>query len=83
MALVNGQWVRMKIAPDTRIGTIEGSEVQRGRTMYIFRQDPRLKEAVPSGPTVEIFLGEDEVEPCPRPTDAYWKTVNDRIERGS
>ena len=82
MALVNGQYVRMKVAPQTRIGTIEGSEEQRGRTMYIFRQDPRLKEAVP-GPPVEIFLSEEEVEPCERPTDAYWKTVNELIERGT
>ena len=82
MALETGQYVRMKIAPETRIGTIEGSEVQRGRTMYIFRQDPRLKEAVP-GPSVEIFLGEDEVEPCERPTDDYWKRINALIERGS
>jgi len=83
MALENGQYVRMKIAPDTRIGTIEGSEVQRGRTMYIFLQDPRLKEGVPGGPTVEIFVGEDEVEPCERPTDDYWKKINHLIEQGS
>lgn len=82
MALENGQYVRMRIAPDTRIGTIEGSEVQRGRTMYIFRQDPRLKEAVP-GPPVEIFVAEEEVEPCKRPTDDYWDKVNRLIERGS
>jgi len=79
MALVKGQYVRMLIAPQTRMGTIEGSEERRGRVMYIFRQDPRLKEI---GPPVEIFLSEEEVEPCARPTDEYWQQVNAMIARG-
>jgi len=61
------------------MGTIEGSEERRGRTFYIFRQDPRFKE---TGREFEAFLLEDELEPCERPTDDYWKTVNTLIERG-
>ena len=79
MKFVKGDYVRMPIAPDTRMGTIEGHKIERGVTSYVFRQDPRLKEV---GPAVEIWVSEDEVEACARPTDAYWNTVNELIKRG-
>jgi hypothetical protein len=80
MKFEKGDYVRMLIAPETRMGTIEGHQIERGRTQYHFRQDARLKEV---GPSVEIWVFEDEVEACARPTDAYWKRVNELIKRGS
>ena len=42
--------VRIKMAPQTRMGTIEGSiNKSNGRVEYHFVQDPRLQEAVPAG----------------------------------
>ena len=81
MALADGQYVRIKMAPYTRMGTIEGCEERRGRTFYVFRQDPRLKEAVP-GFVFEALLLEDELEPCERPSDDYWNTVNHLYSHG-
>jgi hypothetical protein len=80
MKFVKGDYVRMLIAPETRMGTIDGHKIERGITQYHFRQDARFKEV---GPGVEIWVSEDEVEACARPTDAYWKGISELIKRGS
>lgn len=36
--LKKGDYVRMLIAPNTRIGTIEGSKTEGGLVRYLFRQ---------------------------------------------
>jgi len=77
-----GQYVRLTIAPETRMGTIEGSEEQRGKLFYIFRQDPRLDDVVP-GFKFEAFVLEDEMEPCDRPSDDYWKNINAKAKAGT
>lgn len=79
MALVNGQYVRHRMAPHTRMGTIEGSEERHGHTLYLFWQDPRLKESLPGHVFEALFL-EDEWEPCERPSDDYWRVVNSIID---
>jgi hypothetical protein len=63
----------------TRMGTIEGHKVEHGITYYHFQQDSRLKEI---GPSVEMWVAEDEVEACSRPTDAYWQGINELIRHG-
>lgn len=78
MAFSKGDYVRVKQAPDTRMGTIEGTEEKRGHTFYIFHQDPRYSEA--GREFVASFL-DDELEPCARPSDDYWREVNAAIKR--
>ena len=73
-----GQYVRHKMARETLIGTIEGSEIQRGRVFYRFHQDPRLREPASALLRETLFL-EDELEPCDRPSDEYCATIKKRI----
>jgi hypothetical protein len=77
--LETGQYVRHKMATRTRVGTVEGSEVRHGKLFYHFRQDQRLNEAVPG---FEAYFSEEELEPCTRPSDEYWKLINELIEHG-
>lgn len=80
--LVKGQYVRHKMARETLIGTIEGTEIQRGRVFYRFQQDPRLREPA-SALLRETSFWEDELELCDRPSDEYWASINRRIEVSS
>ena len=78
--LQNGDYVRMLIAPDTRMGTIEGSDLDaRGRQHYIFRQDPRSQGI----PISDSYLFEQEVEIWPRPGDEHVRAINQLIDAGS
>ena len=70
----------MLIAPDTRMGTIEGSDLDaKGRQRYIFRQDPRFKGI----PIPDFYLFEEEVEIWPRPSDEHVRAINQLIDEGS
>lgn len=75
--LNKGDYVRMKIAPNTRLGTIEGMKEERGRVQYLFRADPRFYEPLP-----DSYIFEDEVELCQRPDDERARHINDLISRG-
>ena len=80
--LAKGQYVRHKMARETLIGTIEGAEVQCGRVFYRFQQDSRLRAPAAALLWETSFL-EDELEPCERPSDQYWASINRRIEASS
>ena len=75
-------YVRIKMAPNTRLGTIEDTKVERGRTFYHFLQDPRFHEVSP-GPVFEAWILEDELEFCARPTDQQVEAINKLIRAGS
>jgi hypothetical protein len=77
-----GDYVRLKLAPETRMGTIESIKEERGRVQYLFLQDSRLDEAVP-GSVFDAYVSEDEVELCTKPSDEYWKAINALAKRGS
>jgi hypothetical protein len=76
--LTRGQYVRHRMAPDTLIGTIEGTVIRRGRVFYRFRQDPRLRVPKSAFLRDTTFL-ECELELCDRPSDEYWANINSRI----
>lgn len=75
-----GDYVRLLIAPNTRIGTIEGSKTDRGRLLYLFRQDKRV---LGERDTPDFYLLESEIEVCERPSDEEVAAINVLIERGS
>ena len=76
--LTKGQYVRHRMAPDILMGTVEEVEIQRGRVLYRFRQDPRLREPLSGIYGKHRFL-DDELEPCDCPSDEYWANINRRI----
>jgi hypothetical protein len=76
----NGDYVRLLIAPNTRIGTIEGSKTGRGRLHYLFRQDKRVSG---EKDTPDFYLLESELEACEPPTETEVAAMNRKIERGS
>jgi hypothetical protein len=47
------------MAPNTRLGAIEGIKTERGRADYHFRQDQRFRE---EGPLFEAWFFEDELD---------------------
>jgi hypothetical protein len=80
MKLVKGNYARVKMAANTRMGLIDGSKTERGITHYHFLQDERFKEV---GPVYEAWIPEEELEACTRPPDEYWKQINELAKRGS
>ncbi len=75
--LKDGMYVRMKIAPNTRMGTISKGRVEAGKMRYLFHHDPRFLDTTPDA---EVF--DDEVEECSRPSDAQVKLVNEMVQKG-
>jgi len=75
-----GDYVRLKIAPNSRMGTIEDIRVRRDWTECHFRQDPRFRDV---GPIFEAWLPEVELEYCSRPSDQHVAAINKLIESGS
>ena len=76
----NGDYVRLRTAPNTRMGTIEGSKLERGWLQYLFRQDKRIlgEQDAP-----DFYQLESELEACERPNDAEVQSINRLIELGS
>lgn len=71
-----GDYVRMKMAPNTRLGTIEGSKVG-DRVHYLLRTDPRIYDPLP-----DFYVLEGEIELCQRPDDEHVRKLNELIKRG-
>jgi hypothetical protein len=69
-----GDYVRMKLSPNTRTGTVEGNKWERGHVQYLFRSDPRFSHGLP-----DVYLMEDELEHSQRPSDAEIVKINDLI----
>ena len=59
VAFEKGTYVRLRVAPQTRMGTIEGHRMRNGKIEYLFLQDPRLNE---TGPVFEVYFLEEELE---------------------
>lgn len=71
--LKKGDYVRLLIAPNTRIGTIEGSKTEDGRLLYLFRQDKRVRE---EKETADCYVLESELAVSQRPADAEIDIIN-------
>jgi len=67
-----GQYVRMVVAPHTRIGTITAARFDKDHTSFLFHQDPRLAFRFP-----DIWLQSTEVEECRRPSDEQVERINE------
>ena len=76
--LHNGLYVRLVIAPRTRMGTISQVSHESGKTKLLFHHDERFRDRLP-----DLWLFEDEAEECLRPTDEEVKTIDKLIERGT
>jgi hypothetical protein len=74
-----GDYVRMVIAPSTRMGTIVGVRTnERGMVEYTFRTDRRIGDPMP-----DIFVFEDEIQLCETPSDSHVAAINALIKRGT
>jgi hypothetical protein len=71
------QYVRLVLAPRTRIGVIIGTKQEHGRTQYLFHLDERFSDGLP-----DFWVEEVDFEQCERPSDDYVATINALIKRG-
>jgi hypothetical protein len=72
-----GDYVRMKLSPNTRMGTVEDNKLERGHVEYLFRSDPRFSQHLP-----DVYLTEDELEHTQRPSDIEIAKTDSLIRRG-
>jgi len=75
---VVGQYVRMVLAPNARMGTITKLRTRNGRTEYLFHHDSRFDDVLP-----DVWQMESELEACERPTDAQVAAINALAKRGA
>jgi hypothetical protein len=66
-----GQYVRLIIAPNTRMGTVTDTQMERGRAQYLFHHDERFDDTLP-----DSRVYEDEIESCERPADTEVDRIN-------
>jgi hypothetical protein len=66
-----GQYVRMVVAPHTRIGMVKAVRFDKDHVSLLFHQDPRLAFRLP-----DIWLQSSEVEECKRLTDEEVEKIN-------
>jgi len=66
-----GQYVRMVVAPNTRIGTIAAARFERDHVSFLFHQDPRLVYTLP-----DVWMRESELEECRRLSDEQVEMIN-------
>ena len=67
-----GQYVRMVVAPNTRIGTIKAARFDKDHASFLFHQDPRLVFRLP-----DVWSQASEVEECKPPTDEQVERINE------
>lgn len=75
--LKDGTYVRLTVAPNTRMGTVSAGTAQAGKERYVFHHDPRFVAS-----TSDLYLFDYDVEECPRPSDAEVEQINALIRRG-
>jgi len=66
-----GDYVRMKLSPNTRMGTVEDNKLEHGQVQYLFHSDPRFSHRLP-----DVYLMEDELEHAQRPSDAEMAKID-------
>ena len=71
-----GDYVRVKLSPNTRMGTVEDNKLERGHVEYLFRSDPRFSRQLP-----DVYLTEDELEHSQRPSDEEIAKIDSLIRR--
>jgi hypothetical protein len=71
-----GDYVRMKLSPHTRMGTVEDNKLERRYVQYLFRSDPRFSQRLP-----DVYLTEDELKHSERPSDTEIAKIDSLIRR--
>jgi hypothetical protein len=66
-----GQYVRMVVAPNNRMGTIRAACFKKDHVVLLFHQDPRLASTLP-----DVWMQEAELEECRRLTDEQIAMIN-------
>jgi hypothetical protein len=67
--LKDGDYVRMLMPSNTRLGTIEGTKVEQDKVHYLLHGDPRIADPR------DFYVLESEVELCEKPDDAQVKQI--------
>jgi len=73
-----GKYVCMIVAPKTRKGTLVDAKVEHGRLEYLFEHDPRFDDHL-----APVWVSEEDVEVCERPTDKQVVAINLLSKYGS
>lgn len=73
--LKDGSYVRMIIAPETRLGTLYAEVGPHGTPRLLFRLDPRLNEKLD-----DFIIDEADFEECERPSDEEIASTNRILE---
>jgi len=68
----------MRLAPNTRMGTITDAHLDHGQVEYLLHHDQRFDDKLP-----DFYIYEDDFEICERPTDQHVGTINRLIRYGS
>ena len=71
-----GRYVRMVVAPNTRIGTIAAARFDRDHASFLFHQDPRIEHKLP-----DVWIRDSEIEECPQPTEEEVAMINNMTIR--
>jgi hypothetical protein len=66
-----GEYVRLVVAPKTCRGTITDRRISRGTLELLFHHDERFDQRI-----ADLWVLEEEVQMCPRPTDAEITVIN-------
>ena len=75
--LKDGTYVRLTVAPNTRMGTVSAGTAEVGKERYIFHYDPRFV-----APISDLYVFNYDIEKCARPSDAEVEQINALIRRG-
>jgi len=76
--LRDGVYVRLKVAPNTRMGTISDATEEAGKVRFIFHHDPRFLNLIP-----DMCVFDYDIEECERLTDAEVEAISRMVKRGS
>jgi hypothetical protein len=73
-----GQYVRLIDAPNTRLGTLTKTPIEKSHVEYLFHHDERFDNRLP-----DFWVLPSEIESCQRPSDAQVVAVNQLSKYGS
>lgn len=76
--LKDGTYVRLVVAPNTRMGTVTQGTVDAGKERYLFHHDKRFHDTIP-----DLYVFDYDIEICPRPNDEQVRAINALIKRGT
>jgi hypothetical protein len=76
MSFGKGAYVRLIVAPNTRMGIISKG-VDEGKPCFVFHQDERFDDTIP-----DMYVFDYDIEECERPSDEQIALINALAKRG-